>query len=191
MFMLIAGLIVFLGVHSAQIFGLKGGLVARLGANGYKGAYSVASLVGLVLIVMGYGAARAEGSMQLYNPPAFLHPVTLILMMIAMVLLATMKIPGRIQAAVKHPMLAAIKVWALAHLLSNGDLASVLLFGSFLAWAVIDRISVKRRPVDVIALEKARAAPVFNDLIAVVIGATLYVVFALWLHPILFGVPVM
>ena len=135
--------------------------------------------------------ARAMGVPQLYDPPAWLRHVNLVLMMIAMVLLAAFVVPGRIKAAVKHPMLAAIKVWALGHLLANGDLASVILFGSFLAWAVIDRIWLKRQPVDVIALEKARAAPAANDLIAVVIGATAFVLFAFWLHPALIGVAVM
>ncbi|MCB1481657.1 MAG: NnrU family protein [Rhodobiaceae bacterium] len=191
MLLLIVGLVLLLGVHSIQIVGIKNPLLARFGKTGYRAFHSVISLAGLVLIVIGYGQARAMGVPQLYDPPAWLRHVNLVLMMIAMVLLAAFVVPGRIKAAVKHPMLAAIKVWALGHLLANGDLASVILFGSFLAWAVIDRIWLKRQPVDVIALEKARAAPAANDLIAVVIGATAFVLFAFWLHPALIGVAVM
>lgn len=190
MITLIVGIVILIGVHSLQIVGLKQPLAARFGDKGYTVAHSLASLVGLVLIVIGYAQARAAGSPILYDPPTWTRHLALLLMMVAMVLLASAFIPGRIKAAAKHPMLASVKVWAFAHLLANGDLASVILFGSFLAWAVVDRISLKRRPVDVIAREKAIGAPAANDVIAVVVGATAYVVFAFWLHPILIGVPV-
>ncbi|MEZ5878509.1 MAG: NnrU family protein [Tepidamorphaceae bacterium] len=191
MLLLIAGLVVLLGVHSLQIAGLKEPLLARLGKVGYRAVHSLVSLAGLALIVIGYGQARAMGVTQLYDSPLWLRHVTILFMMVAMVLLVAAYVPCRIKAAVKHPMLVAIKIWAFGHLLSNGDLASVVLFGSVLAWAVVDRIWLKRQPVDVIALEKAKAAPGANDLIVVVIGATAFVVFAFWLHPALIGVPVM
>ena len=188
---LIVGLVVFFAAHAVQILSLKEGLVRRFGENGYKGLHSLVSIVGLVLVVWGYGEARAAGPDILYEAPVWMRHVTVFLMMIAMVLLVASQMPCRIKAITKHPMLASVKIWAFSHLLANGDLASVLLFGSFLAWAVIARISAKRRPLDVIAMEKARGAPPANDVIVVVLGATLYVAFAFWLHPWLIGVPVM
>ncbi|MFN0263262.1 NnrU family protein [Tepidamorphus sp. 3E244] len=191
MALLIAGLVIFLAIHSVQIAGFKEPMAARLGVNGYKVVHSIVSLVGLVLIVIGYGQARAAGAPQIYDPPLWMRHVTLLLMMIASVLFVASFIPSRIKAYAKHPMLASLKVWALAHLLANGDLASLLLFGSLLAWAVVDRISLKRRPVDVIAHEKAIGAAPASDVLVMVLGATLYVAIAFWLHPWLIGVEVM
>lgn len=188
---LIAGLVVFFAAHTTQIFGLKEGLVRRFGQNGYRALHSVVSIIGLGLMIWGYGDARAAGPGILYGPPVWARHITIVLMMFASVLLVASLIPCRIKAVTKHPMLASVKIWAFAHLIANGDVASIALFGSFLVWAVIARISARRRPVDVIAMEKARGAPPANDVIVVVLGATLYVAFAYWLHPWLIGVQVM
>lgn len=188
MLVLLLGLVLFLGVHSVRIVApaWREAMIARRGENAWKGLYSLIAGLGLVLIVWGYGLARAD-PVILYAPPLWARHIALVLMMPVFVMLAAAYIPGRIKSALKHPMLAAVKLWAVAHLIANGTLADVVLFGSFLAWAVVDRISLKRRPAtagDVPALPPAPA----NDLIAVVIGATLYVVFLLFLHEWLFGV---
>jgi uncharacterized membrane protein len=184
---LVVGLVIFLGVHSVEIFSptFRAAAVARMGEKPYKGVYSLLSLVGFVLLVWGYGVARQE-PILLYAPPLWMRHLTALLMLPVFPLLLAAYLPGRIKAAVKHPMLAAIKLWAFAHLLANGMLADVLLFGGFLVWAVADRISVKRRPF-------VRPTPgpppmKYNDLIAVLGGLALYVIFVLWLHLRLIGV---
>ena len=188
MLKLVAGLLIFFGVHSIRIYApaWRDAMVARLGAGGWKAAYSVASIVGFVLIVGGYAQARLE-PVVLYLPPAGLRHLTMLLMLPVFPLLLAAYLPGRIKAAVKHPMLTATKAWALSHLLANGMLADVLLFGGFLAWAVLDRISAGKRPQPVPAV----TGPVRNDVIAVVGGLLLYVVFAFWAHTRLIGVAVM
>ncbi|WP_436640724.1 NnrU family protein [Microbaculum sp. FT89] len=187
MFVLIAGLAIFLIGHSAKIVapGWREGVIARYGDNAWKGVYSLVALVGFVLIVWGYGLARQD-PVVLYSPPVWTRHLALVLMMPVFVMLAAAYIPGRIKTTLKHPMLAAVKLWAVAHLLANGTLADVLLFGSFLAWAVCDRISLKRRP-EVPQITGLSPAPA-NDVVALVIGATLYVVFLVFLHEWLFGV---
>lgn len=177
------GLLLFLGTHSIAIFapGLRRAGVERLGEKGYKGLYSVASIASFVMLVWGYGAARIVTPV-LYQPPTGLRHAALLLMLPVFPLLVAAYVPGRIKAAVKHPMLTAVKSWALAHLLSNGTLADVLLFGGFLAWAVVDRISLKRR-----STPPASGSIVF-DVVAVGVGLALYVVFIFGLHQWLFGV---
>ena len=140
MSLLILGLVLFLGVHSVSIVARpwRDGMVARLGEGPWKGLYSLVSLAGFVLIVYGYGLAR-QSPMVLYTPPLALRHGAMLLMLPVFVLLLAAYLPGRLQRAAKHPMLAATKFWALAHLLANGTLADVLLFGGFLAWAVADR----------------------------------------------------
>jgi uncharacterized membrane protein len=149
--------------------------------------YSIASLVGFVLIVQGYAAARLD-PVVLYEPPFWQRHVAMLLMLPVFPLLVAAYLPGRIKAAVKHPMLTATKAWALSHLLVNGMLADVLLFGGFLAWAVIDRISAGKRPQPA---PPATPPSVRNDVIAVVLGLVLYAVFAFWAHPRWIGVSVM
>lgn len=185
MVLMILGLVLFLGAHSIQIFapGGRAGLVARLGAGPYRIAYSLASVLGLVLIAYGYGAAR-EAPVVLWDPPVAMRHVAATLMLLAFPMLFAAYLPGRIKATLKHPMLAAVKVWALAHLIANGTLADLVLFGAVLAWAVVDRISVKRRGAAV-ALE---GASVRNDAIAVGLGVAVWALFAFWLHEALFGV---
>jgi uncharacterized membrane protein len=183
---LIIGLVLFIGIHSISIAtpALRARAVASLGANRWRGIYSLISAVGFGLILYGFHLARMA-PVVLYVPPLWMRHVTLLLMLPVFPLILAAYLPGRIKTALKHPMLAAVKLWAFAHLLSNGFLADVVLFGSFLVWAIFDRISLKRRPQQTIA-----AAPPsrFNDLIAVVVGLALYAIFILWAHFWLFGV---
>jgi uncharacterized membrane protein len=189
--LLVLGLIVFLGTHSfTMLRAPRSRLRARLGEGGYKGLYSLLSLAGIVLIAVGYGRYRAAGFIPVWDPPVFTRHLALVLVWIAFVAFASAYLPGRIRSALKHPMLAAVKVWAFAHLIANGDLGSILLFGSFLAWAVAARISVKRR--DEVVPHGGPAAPPAgfrNDALALVIGTLAYAVFLVWLHPWLIGVP--
>ena len=183
---LITGLVLFLGVHSLAIVapGLRERGLARLGEGAWKGVYGLVSLLGFVLIVYGFGLARQSPEI-LYSPPAWLRHVTLLLMLPVFPLLFAAYLPGRIRTAAKHPMLAAVKLWAFAHLLSNGTLADVLLFGGFLAWAVADRISLKRRPPQALRIAPAGR---WNDVLAVILGLAVYVLFIGWAHLRLIGV---
>lgn len=186
MSVLILGLVIFLGVHSIGIFapGLRERMVAQMGEVPWKGVYGLISLVGLLLIIWGWGLARIE-PVPLWAPPTWMRHVSFLVMLPVFVLLLAAYLPGRIQSALGHPMLAAVKFWALAHLLANGNLADVVLFGSFLVWAVVDRISLKRRTPP-----SAPSAPAgkANDMIAIVGGLVLYVAFIGGLHEWLFGV---
>lgn len=184
--LLILGLVIFLGTHSAGLLApaWRERTIARLGEVPWKGVYSAASLVGFILIVWGYGLARLE-PVGIWAPPTWLRHVALLVMLPAFPLLLAAYLPGRIQSAAKHPMLAAVKVWALAHLLANGNLADVILFGSFLAWAVADRISLKTRTGP--AVPGAPPGKI-NDLIALIGGLVLYGAFIGGLHAWLFGV---
>jgi uncharacterized membrane protein len=187
MSLLILGLVVFLGIHSVSIFApaWRDAQVARRGEMPWKGMYTLASVVGFVLLVYGYGLAR-QSPLVLYTPPTALRHVALLLMVPVFVLLLAAYLPGRIKSTTKHPMLLATKLWATAHLLANGTLADVLLFGGFLAWAVADRISLKRRaPRPGLVTGPPRLV---NDLIATVGGLAIYVLFVLWAHLWLIGV---
>jgi uncharacterized membrane protein len=189
MLVLVVGLVIFLGVHSVSIVapGWRTATVARVGERPWKGLYSLASAVGLALIVVGYGLARRD-PVVLYTPPAALRHLALVVMLPVFPLLFAAYLPGRIRAAAKHPFLLAVKLWALAHLLANGMLADVLLFGGFLAWAVADRISVKRRPAaDTHEVPAAPSGPA-NDAIALIGGLVVYAVFLLWAHRWIVGV---
>jgi len=183
---LLFGLLLFLGTHSISIVApaARDRWAASLGKNAWRGLYSLASLAGFVLLVRGYGLAR-HSPVPLYVPPAWMRPVTMLLMLPVFPLLLASSLPGRIRTAVGHPMLAAVMLWALAHLLSNGMLADVLLFGGLLLWAVADRLSFRRR----VARPMQMAPPSrWNDLIAVVAGLVLYVAVLLWLHVWITGV---
>lgn len=183
---LVLGLVIFLGTHSLRIFapGVREAMVARMGPGPWKMAYSVVSLFGFVLIVGGYAQARLE-PVLIYNPPLWLRHVAALVMLPVFPLLLASYLPGRIKSTVKHPMLAATKAWAVAHLLANGMLADILLFGGFLGWAVLDRISVGKRP----QIDAPATGPLRNDIIAVVVGLAIYVVFVVWAHKLLIGVP--
>ena len=149
--------------------------------------YSAVAGIGLVLLIVGYGMARRE-PVVLYNPPAALRHVALLLMLPVFPLLFAAYLPGRLSRAARHPMLLAVKFWASAHLLANGTLVDVLLFGAFLAWAVADRISVKRRTAEEAHDVPVAAARPVNDAIAVIGGLLVYAIFLFWAHRWLIGV---
>ncbi|WP_375192279.1 NnrU family protein [Marinobacter sp.] len=183
---LIVGLILFFGVHSLSIINepFRNRLNSAMGEGPFKGLYSLVSLAGLVLIAWGYGAARMDPTV-IYTPPGWLKHVAFLLLLPVFPLLFATYFPGRIKAKLGHPMLVAVKLWALAHLLANGMLYDLLLFGAFLAWAVADRISMKRRTQrNIPTLPSSKA----NDIIAVAGGLAVYVVMVLWAHQWLFGV---
>ncbi len=186
MLLLIAGLVLFLGIHSLSIVNepLRDRLAQRLGVVGWQAIYAIIAIAGLILIIQGYAAARLE-PVLLYAPPAWLRHASMLLLLPVFILLLAAYLPGRIKAATKHPMLLATKIWAFAHLLSNGMLHDVVLFGAFLAWAVVDRISMKRRVQR--PLPGAKASKL-NDAIAVVAGLILYVWFVKQGHVWLIGV---
>jgi uncharacterized membrane protein len=183
---LILGMVLFFGAHLVSVVALdwRNSMAAKLGENAWKGLYSVIAIAGFVLMVWGYGLARQD-PVLLYAPPVWLRHLSALLMLPVFPLLLAAYLPGRIKAVTKHPMLAATKFWALAHLLANGALGDVLLFGGFLAWAVVDRISFKhreQRPIPAAPPSKA------NDIVAVVIGLLIYFAFVKWLHVRFFGV---
>jgi uncharacterized membrane protein len=184
---LILGLAIFLGIHSISIVApaTRDRWAAALGANAWRGIHSLISIVGFVLLVYGYGLTR-QAPVVLYAPPLWLRHVALLLMLPVFPLLFAAYLPGRIKTAMKHPMLVAVKVWALAHLLANGMLADVLLFGAFLAWAVVDRISLKRRVARAVP---SAATSRWNDAIAVIGGLVVYALTLYWLHYLVIGVP--
>jgi len=194
MLLLAIGLVVFLGIHLVPTSpDLRNGLAERFGQNAYKIAFSVISLVGFALIVIGYHKLQMNPGKNILpfgeaTPPEWLRHVTYLLMLPAMILLVAAYVPSRIRTAVKHPMLAAIKLWALAHLLVNWDLASLLLFGGFLGYAVYDRISVKRRGA--LGPLGAKSGGAINDVLVVGLGTLLFVGMMFYGHPLLIGVPV-
>ncbi len=193
MALLILGILLFLGAHSLPIAqGVRAGLLGSLGDKAYRGVVSVLSLVGFGLIAYGFHLYRAEGWVQVWTPPVWTRHLTITLMWFAFVALAATspkpgRATGRIGGWLRHPMVVAIKIWALAHLLANGDLGGMILFLSFLAWAVVDRISLKKRGNLGIP-----PAPRFNRVDAITLGAgtVAYLVFLL-LHPWLIGVAVL
>ena len=193
MALLILGLVVFIGSHAFTMArGPRAALIGRLGEGPYKGLYSLVSILGVVLIAYGFGQYRATSWVDVWSPPVWTRHLALLLVWVAFILLAAAYLPGRIKSGAKHPMLAAVKIWALAHLLANGDLGSMILFGSLLAWAVGARIAVKRRR-DEVRDHAGPAAPpagARNDILAVAIGTAAFVIFAIWLHPVLIGVNV-
>lgn len=188
MALLILGLLLFLGVHSVRIVAddWRGTRVARMGLKPWKGVVSLVSLVGFVLIIWGYGVAR-QAPVTLYSPPLWTRHLAALLMVPSFILITAAYVPGtRIKRAVGHPMVAGVKTWAFAHLLANGLLADVVLFGSFLVWSIADYVSARRR--DRAAGVVYVAGPVSADIKAVVIGVIAWIVFAFWLHGWLIGV---
>lgn len=188
MALLIAGLIVFLSVHSVRIFAddWRTAQIAKVGPKVWKGGYALLSLIGLVLIVWGYGLAR-QSPVVLYTTPAWTRHSAALLTLGAFVLIAAAYVPEtRIKARVGHPMVAGVKVWAFAHLLANGTLADVVLFGSFLLWAVFSYRAALRR--DIAANVAYVIGPMSRDITAVAIGALAWTAFTFWLHEWLIGV---
>jgi uncharacterized membrane protein len=164
----------------------RAALIARLGQGGYRILFSVVSLVGLALIVWGFGEYRSDEWIELWSPPPFMRHITVGLMLFSAILLVATYVPSHIRSWAKHPMFAAIKIWAFAHLLSNGDLGSILLFGAFLAWAVYGRIAAKRRGD---AGPQTAPAGWLNDGLVVLGGVVLYLALGYYFHPYAIGVP--
>jgi len=185
MTLLILGLVIFLGMHSISIFALP--LRNRLAAKsqyGWKAAYSIVSLLGLVLLIKGYGDYRMTAPV-FYVSPMWLRHVSALLLLPVFVLLIAPYFPSKLNRVIKNPQLTAVKLWATAHLLVNGSAADLILFGAFIAWAVADVISVKRRPVRPVPHFAESSA---NLIIVLVAGLGLYVLFAGGLHLMLIGV---
>jgi uncharacterized membrane protein len=186
---MILGLVLFLGIHLFIIRReARAQLIARLGESVYKLGFALISAVGLALIIWGFAQYRATGWINVWTPPLAMKHITVALMLPAVIMVTASYIRGRIYTTLKHPMLAGIKLWAAAHLLANGDLGSIILFGSFLAWAVIDRISMKHRT-------DAGGPPIpvggpMNDAIAVAVGIVAYIALGFAFHPVVIGVPV-
>ena len=189
MVVMILGLVLFLGAHTLPAQrGLRARAIGSLGEGGYKIGYALVSLAGIVLIAWGFAQYRAAGLIDVWDPPKALKHVTVALMLPAVILVVAAFIRGHIYVALKHPMLAGIKLWAAGHLIANGDLGSIILFGSFLGWAVFDRISLKRRTDP-----GAPPIPVGgwgNDVIAIAVGVVAYLALAFAFHPVVIGVPV-
>jgi len=183
------GLLIFIGVHSISIVNdsWRSHIVNTIGEWAWKGIYSLVSIFGFILMIWGYGIA-SYGSVILYTPPFWLQHFSLILLLPVFPLLIAAYLPGRIKVAIKHPMLISTVLWAAAHLLSNGSLVNVILFGSFLLWAIGDRISMEyRQPRPVPGAPYSNV----NDIIACVFGLGLYFLFVTWLHELFIGVPVL
>jgi uncharacterized membrane protein len=188
MSLLLLGLILFLGTHSVRIFadGWRTRTVARLGEGPWKGLYSVLSLAGFALIVWGYGQARLD-PVVLWSSPVWTRHLASLGVLAAMVLLVAAYVPGNaLKAKLHHPMVLGVKVWAFSHLLANNTLADLLLFGGFLAWAIADFASARRRDRAAGTLyPPGRLVP---TLLVVVLGVGVWAFFAFWAHGAWFGV---
>lgn len=190
MFLFLLGLVLFLGMHAFTMArGPRTTLVDRLGEGGYKALYVVISLIGIVMLWKGFGDYRAAGYIPVWNPPTWTRHLALLLMLPVFPLLFAAYLPGEIKRRAKHPMLLAVKFWALAHFLANGDLGSMILFLAFLAWAVAARIAAKKRG-DTGGVVPLGTNARRNDLIALGAGLAFYMAFVMWLHPALIGVAV-
>lgn len=186
MAILVFGLLLFFLIHSVSVINhsWRDQFVQKYGEMAWKGVYALISIAGFTMIIQGYAEARMEPTV-IYNSAPWLRHLAMLVMLPVFPLLLATYFPGRIKTAAKHPMLAAVKLWALSHLLVNGFLTDVLLFGSFLAWAVLVRISMKHRQARPIPSAPVTAA---NDIIVVVTGIGLYVAFILVLHTAVIGV---
>ncbi|MFC5496599.1 NnrU family protein [Caenimonas terrae] len=188
MAVLILGLVLFLGVHSVRIAadGWRTATIARIGEKPWKGLFALASLAGFVLIVLGFGLAR-RNPVYLWEAPMGMRHLAGLLMLFAFVLLAAAYVPrNSIKARLHHPMVLSVKVWAVAHLLANGNLVDVVLFGAFLVWAVFDFRAARRR--DRAAGTVYPAGTAAGTAITVVVGVAVWALFAFWAHGLLFGV---
>ena len=189
MLLLIVGIVLFLGVHSIRMMApqWRQGMISEKGELAFKGLYSVASLLGIVLLCIGYGQTRSD-PVYIWSPPAATAHLASLLTLVAFVLLAAAYVPGnRIKAAVGHPMVLGVKVWAFAHLLANGRLGDMILFGAFLVWAVINYI--KSRKADrLLGVVHESQSSIARDAVTVVAGIGAWLAFALWLHLWLIGV---
>lgn len=188
MFSMALGLILFLGIHSCAIFApdLRRQMVEK-SAFAWKAFYSLLSVAGIALIAHGYAAARGE-PVLLYVTPVWFRHITSLCMLFALILFVAPYLPGKIKQVTKHPQLVAVKLWAASHLLVNGMLADVVLFGAFLLWAVVDRVSMRKREQQPLPGLKPSGV---NDIIAIVIGVGLTGAFVFYLHSSLIGMPLM
>ena len=185
--LLIVGLLLFLGVHSIRIFAddWRTATMARIGEKPWKGLYTLVSLAGLVLLIWGYGEERGE--IPVWNPPAFMRYVTLVLMIPVFAMFFAARLPANaFKSTLHHPQVLSVKLWAFAHLLSNGSLADVLLFGAFLAWAVASFTAARKR--DRAAGTVYPPATTRGTLMSIAVGLVVYVAFLFGLHRWLFGV---
>ena len=185
---MIIGLAVFIGSHVfVTMRAQRAGVIERVGENTYKVLFAVVSIVGVLLIAWGFARYRAGGYIDVWSPPPWTRHVTVLLVWPAIIAIVAAYIPGEIKRKLKHPMLAGVKLWAVAHLISNGDLGSIILFGSILAWAIFDRITLKHRsdpggpPIP--------AGGRFNDILAVIVGTAVYFALGFLFHPWVIGVP--
>jgi len=184
----ILGLVIFLGAHSfVSMRDRRAALIAKIGEWPYRGLFSLVSIVGIGLIAYGFASYRAAGLIVVWNPPAWTRQIVVALMWPASIMFVAAYIPGDIKRVLKHPVLVSVKTWAFAHLCANGDLGGIILFGAVLAWAVYDRITLKRRsdpggPPIPLGGRK-------NDIIAIVVGTIVYLALGLVFHPIVIGVP--
>jgi uncharacterized membrane protein len=184
----ILGLVLFLGAHVfVTMRGQRAALIATCGEWPYKALFSLVSIAGLVLIGYGFARYRDAGVIQLWYPPGWTRHIVEALMWPASILVAAAYIPGNIKRTVKHPMLLAVKTWALAHLCANGDLGGIILFGSVLLWAGYDRVTLKRRSDP--GAPPIPAGGVINDVVAIVVGTLLYLALGFVFHPLVIGVP--
>jgi len=188
MIVLVLGLAIFLGVHSLRVFAddWRTAQMGRIGENAWKGLYSLFSLVGLVLIIWGYGLSRST-PVELWSPPVFTRHLSGLLMLLSFVLLAAAYVPGtRIRQVLGHPMVLGVKTWAFAHLIANGRLGDLVLFGTFLVWAIVLYAASRRRDRKAGTVRPRGSAS--RDALAVVIGIAAWAAFAFWLHAALIGV---
>ncbi len=186
---LVVGLVIFIGAHVfVTCREARAAAIARIGLMPYRALFGLVSLAGIVVIVWGFGLYRASGYVQVWTPPSWMRHVTVLLVWPAIIFATAAYVRGDIARRLKHPLLVGVKLWAFAHLLSNGDLGGIILFGAILAWAVYDRISLKHRT------DKGAPAIPYggrrNDVIAMVAGTILYLALGFVFHPLFIGLPV-
>jgi uncharacterized membrane protein len=184
----ILGLVVFLGAHVfVTMRDRRAACIAMVGEGPYRGLFSLVSIIGVALIAYGFARYREAGLITVWSPPDWTRHIVEALMWPASIMIAAAYIPGNIKRVLKHPMLVGVKTWAFAHLCANGDLGGMILFASVLAWAVYDRITLKRRT-------DSGSPPIpvgggRNDIIAVIVGTIIYLALGLVFHPIVIGLP--
>jgi uncharacterized membrane protein len=192
--LLALGLVLFLVVHaSSMLRGMRKTLIEHLGSkNAYKALYSIFTLAGLLLVVIGFAQYRAAGMTLVWAPPTWGRHIAMLVMLVSFISLAATYVPSNIRSTLKHPLIIAVILWSLAHLLVNGDLGSMALFGSFLVWGIVARISMGRRTRTIfVASHLSQPLGMHNDVVVVIVGVLLYAATLVWLHRLLIGVPIM
>jgi uncharacterized membrane protein len=185
--LMLLGLLIFLGAHVFTTMRVaRAGVVEKIGEGPYKGLYSVISIIGLFMVGYGFAAWRMEGSPQLWYPPVWMKHLAMPLVLFASICVPSAYAPTHLRLWLKHPMLVGVKTWAVAHLLANGDLAGIVLFGAILAWAVWSRISMKRRPAPKYSTPNWQA-----DFGAMIAGCLIFAVLGYLFHPYVIGIPVL